>query len=97
MSKARCREQRIWPRRSRIGVAEEHRRDQPAHLQIAEPDDGDRLLRGRRELGPPPYAISRAGGAELSDRWQEALTMKAMIRALWQRILDGEAIQGVNA
>jgi len=38
------------------------------------------------ELGPPPYAITGADGRELSDRWQEALVMKDMIRGLWDRI-----------
>ena len=38
------------------------------------------------EFGPPPYAITGADGYELSDRWQEALMMKDMIRALWARI-----------
>jgi hypothetical protein len=38
------------------------------------------------ELGPSPYAITGADGYELSDRWQEAIQMKEMIRALWQRI-----------
>ena len=38
------------------------------------------------EFGPPPYAITGADGRELSDRWQEALEMKDMIRALWDRI-----------
>jgi hypothetical protein len=40
------------------------------------------------ELGPPPYAITGPDGAELSNRWQDALVMKDMIRALWQRITD---------
>jgi hypothetical protein len=28
----------------------------------------------------------------LSDRWQEALVLKDMVRALWQRIIDEEAL-----
>ena len=38
------------------------------------------------ELGPPEYAITGPDGYELSDRWQEALQMKDMIRRLWDRI-----------
>jgi hypothetical protein len=38
------------------------------------------------ELGPSPYAITGADGYELSDRWQEAIQMKEMIRSLWRRI-----------
>jgi hypothetical protein len=48
----------------------------------------DAILTFLCELGPPPYAITGPDGAELSDRWQDALAMKAMIRALWQRIVD---------
>lgn len=40
------------------------------------------------ELGPPPYAITGADGAELSDRWAEALTMKEMVLGLWAETLD---------
>ena len=39
------------------------------------------------ELGPPPYAITGADGFELTERWDEALVMKAMIRGLWDRIV----------
>jgi peptide-methionine (S)-S-oxide reductase len=35
------------------------------------------------ELGPPPYAITGADGREISDRWAEALKMKALIRQVW--------------
>lgn len=38
------------------------------------------------EIGPKPYAITDANDADLSDRWQESLMMKDMIRALWTRI-----------
>jgi hypothetical protein len=43
------------------------------------------------ELGPPPYAITGPDGAELSDRWQDALAMKDMIGSLWRRIVDEDA------
>lgn len=46
----------------------------------------DAVLTFLCELGPPPYAITGPEGAELSDRWQEALLMKDMIRGLWRRI-----------
>jgi len=35
------------------------------------------------ELGPPPYAITDARGAELSDRWQEALAIKVWVEDIW--------------
>ena len=38
------------------------------------------------EMGPRPYAIVDRNDEDLSDRWQEALMMKDMIRALWARI-----------
>ena len=38
------------------------------------------------ELGPPNYAITDANGDELSDRWQEALELKARARALWAQV-----------
>jgi len=51
----------------------------------------DAVLTFLCELGPPPYAITGPGGLELSDRWEDALKMKDMVRALWQRIVDEEA------
>ena len=38
------------------------------------------------ELGPAPYAITGRDGYDLSDRWDEARQMMAMVRALWARI-----------
>ena len=35
------------------------------------------------ELGPPPYAITGRDGYELSDRWAEALVLKATAERLW--------------
>jgi hypothetical protein len=35
------------------------------------------------ELGPPPYAITDGQRAELSDRWQEALTIKSWAEDIW--------------
>ncbi len=40
------------------------------------------------ELGPPPYAITDAQGMELSDRWQEALTIKGWVEAIWAELDD---------
>ena len=35
------------------------------------------------ELGPPPYAMTDANQAELSDRWQEALTIRNWVEDIW--------------
>jgi hypothetical protein len=56
--------------------------------------DGIGMWRGRNaedatliflcELGPPPYAITDANGAELSDRWHEALVIKRWAEEIWR-------------
>ncbi|MEP6549103.1 MAG: sugar phosphate isomerase/epimerase [Gammaproteobacteria bacterium] len=38
------------------------------------------------ELGPPDYAITDAGGSELSDRWREALLLARWAREIWSEI-----------
>ena len=38
------------------------------------------------ELGPREYAMTGSDGYELSDRWQETLAMKEMVRTLWDNI-----------
>ncbi len=38
------------------------------------------------ELGPPSYAITDANGLELSDRWQEALTLKRWAEEIWAEL-----------
>jgi hypothetical protein len=35
------------------------------------------------ELGPPPYAMTDASQQELSDRWQEALQIRAWVEEIW--------------
>ena len=35
------------------------------------------------ELGPAEYAMTGPDGYELSDRWQESIQMKEMVRRLW--------------
>jgi len=35
------------------------------------------------ELGPPGYAITDRSGAELSDRWEEALTIRRWVEQAW--------------
>lgn len=37
----------------------------------------------RVELGPPDYAILDADGREITDRWEQQRTMKALVERLW--------------
>jgi hypothetical protein len=37
------------------------------------------------ELGPPTYAMQGADGQELSDRWEEAIQLKDLVRDIWER------------
>ena len=38
------------------------------------------------ELGPPPYAITDANQDELSDRWEEALTIRDWVFEIWSEL-----------
>ena len=49
------------------------------------------------ELGPKEYAITGPDGYELSDPWEEAKMMMAMVRALWRRLEDEERSERVRA
>jgi hypothetical protein len=46
----------------------------------------DATLRFLCELGPPSYAITDANGHELSDRWQEALTIRGWVEQIWAEL-----------
>jgi hypothetical protein len=43
------------------------------------------------ELGPPSYAMTDAKGYELSDRWEEALTIKGWIEQTWRELEQEES------
>jgi len=46
-------------------------------------NDDQATLRFLCELGPPPYAMTDANQAELSDRWLEALEIRAWVEQIW--------------
>jgi hypothetical protein len=49
----------------------------------------DAILTFTTELGPPQwYAMSGPDGEELSDRWSEALQLKALAEEIWSRLAD---------
>lgn len=50
-------------------------------------DEGDLIF--LCELGPPEYAITGADGKELSNRWREALELKAKVRDIWSEVEEG--------
>lgn len=49
-------------------------------------NDEDATLIFLCELGPPPYAITDGRRRELSDRWEEALTIRQWVRAIWEEL-----------
>jgi hypothetical protein len=49
-------------------------------------NDDDGTLIFLCELGPPPYAMTDAGQAELSDRWQEALKIRSWVKDIWSEL-----------
>ena len=48
--------------------------------------DEDATLVFLCELGPPPYAMTDANRKELSDRWQEALTIRSWVEQIWAEL-----------
>lgn len=38
------------------------------------------------ELGPPDYAITGSDGKEMSNRWEEALTIKSWVEDMWKAL-----------
>jgi hypothetical protein len=55
-----------------------------------ERNDDDATLIFLCELGPPPYAITDGNRHELSDRWEEALTIRRWVGEIWAE-LEAEA------
>ena len=42
------------------------------------------------ELGPPSYAMTDARGHELSNRWDEALTIKRWVESIWRELEEAD-------
>jgi hypothetical protein len=49
------------------------------------------------ELGPPDYALTAADGRELSDRWEEALTLARWARELWCEVWPESAREATSS
>ena len=49
-------------------------------------NDDDATLIFLCELGPPPYAITDGHRHELSDRWEEALTIRRWVQEIWDEL-----------
>ena len=49
-------------------------------------NDEDATLIFLCELGPPPYAITDGQRRELSNRWDEALTIRRWVREIWAEL-----------
>ena len=48
--------------------------------------DDDATLIFLCELGPPPYAMTDGKRRELSDRWEEALTIRRWVHEIWTEL-----------
>ena len=56
----------------------------PALWRAREPENA--ILNFLCELGPREYAITGPDGYEQSDRWDEALMIKRLVREIWDRL-----------
>ena len=50
----------------------------------------------RVELGPPNYSIRDLSGREISDRWEQAKAMKAMVEKIWNEAVNESGKPGVK-
>lgn len=48
------------------------------------------------ELGPPEYAMTGPDGREMSDRWEEALTIKSWVEEIWAGLEAAESGEGAD-